>query len=63
MNRANADADTMQASGGDHESHAVEKAALSGRQFGAVCVSMKDGEDRDDHRSYRQRGTGFKHHG
>jgi hypothetical protein len=61
MDRADGDAYTMQASGGDYESHAVEQATLSGRQFGAVGVSVKDGEDRDDSRGDRERRAKFKH--
>ena len=47
MNRADADPHCVQASGRDDEAQAVEQRALAGRQFGAVRVSVEDGEEAD----------------
>ena len=47
MNRADADPQCVQASGGDHEAHAIQQRALTGRQFGSVRVAVKDGEEAD----------------
>ena len=45
MNRADAYPESVQASGGDDEAHAVQQRALPGRQLRSVGVAMKDGED------------------
>ena len=53
----------VQAAGRDDEPDAVQQAALAGRQFRAVSVAMKDGEEADQDSRKREWRADFEHHG
>jgi hypothetical protein len=63
MHNSDTDADPVETASGDYKAYAVEHPVLTVRQFRAVRMAVKDGEEGDQQSRNGEWRTGFKQHG